>query len=354
MTTQVFISHSREDKALYSSLCLVLDNLGIPRWSVSKLSLGRPLAEGLRAAIEECDLCIFVATARSLESRWCLAELGAFWGAGIRVIVYLADPEIDESHLPPQFRGNLWTSNAAELVDSIKETDLGRVRKTKDGYCTNLGTMTIKVSLGRIEEVDCSNEVCLVALPANEFFDDECIHDPRSALGAFLQHHFKDTISDIEALVRGVLANQPSSKVEKQPGESASSYGVGRCVFLNRPLSSALRIAMVSVTTQRADVGLCSDAAYLFEAATSLQRVMANHRLTHLHIPLLGSGHGGLKGEVSLVCMLIAFGELHRKSGHNLKEINIVVFRQSAGRAPSVSEVSIKRALDFASRFLGE
>lgn len=82
MTIQVFISHSGEDKAAYSSLCLALDNSGVSRWDVSKLSLGKPLAERLRAAIEECDLCIFLATARSLESRWCLAELGAFWGAG--------------------------------------------------------------------------------------------------------------------------------------------------------------------------------------------------------------------------------------------------------------------------------
>jgi hypothetical protein len=111
---------------------------------------------------------------------------------------------------------------------------------------------------------------------------------------------------------------------------------------------------MVSVSTQRADVGLRADAAYLFEAAASLQRIMANHRLTRLYIPILGSGHGGLKGEVSLVCMLIAFGELLRKSAHNVKEVNIVVFRSASMAAPSVSEVTIKRALDFASRFLAD
>jgi len=111
---------------------------------------------------------------------------------------------------------------------------------------------------------------------------------------------------------------------------------------------------MVSVTTQRADVGLRADAAYLFEVAESLQRLMANHRLTRLYIPILGSGHGGMRGEVSLVCMLIAFGELHRKSARNLKEVNIVVFRSSETSEPSVSEVTIRRALDFASRFLAD
>jgi hypothetical protein len=152
--------------------------------------------------------------------------------------------------------------------------------------------------------------------------------------------------------VKNALVNVPSEEVEKKPGEAASSYGVGRCVFLDRPLSSRLRIAMVSVTTQPADVGLRANAAYVFEAAGSLQRVMANNRLTRLRIPILGSGHGGLQGEVSLLCMLIAFGDLHRKSGHNLKELNIVVFKHSENDAPSISEVSIRRALDFTSRFL--
>jgi len=253
----------------------------------------KPLAEGLRVAIEECHVCIFLATARSLESRWCLAELGAFWGAGKKVIIYLADPEVDESELPPQFRGNLWTANAMQLVEAVKETDTGRVRKTTNGYCISLGAMTINVSFGRIEESDCDEE-CLFALPANELFDDDCIHDTRSALGAFMQHHFKKNISDIQTLVKNALVNVPSEEVEKKPGEAASSYGVGRCVFLDRPLSSRLRIAMISVTTQRADVGLRANAAYVFETAGSLQRVTANNRLTRLRIPILGSGHGGL------------------------------------------------------------
>jgi hypothetical protein len=169
-----------------------------------------------------------------------------------------------------------------------------------------------------------------------------------------MQHHFRESIPEIQAAVRAALANESPIEVRKKPGQAGFSYGVGRCVFLECPLSSRLRIAMVSVTTQRADEGLRADAAYVFEAATSLQRLMANHRLKRLYLPILGSGHGGLKGEVSLICMLIAFGELRRKSAHNLNEVNIVVFRNDEMSAPSVSEVTIKRALDFARRFLAE
>jgi len=50
--------------------------------------------------------------------------------------------------------------------------------------------------------------------------------------------------------------------------------------------------------------------------------------------------------------MLIAFGDLHRKYGHKLKEVNIVLFRRSENDPPSIPEANIERALDFAIRFL--
>ena len=357
MGIPVFISHSHEDEAAYSALCFALDSSGVSRWDVSKLSLGKPLAEGLRVAIEQCDVCVFLATPRSLESRWCLAELGAFWGAGKKVIIYLADPTVDESKLPPQFHGNLWTANAPRLIAAITETDKKKVQNTGNGYCISCGALTIKISFGRIEGFDCADVEGdhLIALPANEFFDDDCIHDPHSALGAFMQHHFKDNILDIKTLVEDALRDEPSVKVEKKPGKVAPSYGVGKCIFLDRPLSSRFRLAMVAVTTQRTNVGLHADAHYVFQAAESIQCLMANNRLTRLYLPVLGSGHGGLKGEVSLVCMLIAFGELHRrKSAHNLREVNIVVYKHSENSPPSISEIGVKRALDFVSRLLEE
>jgi hypothetical protein len=115
-----FISHSHEDQSAYSSLCLALDSVSVPCWDVAQLVPGLSLAEQLRRAVELCDVCVFLATRTSIQSKWCLAELGAFWGAGKRVIVYLADPEVKESELPPQLQGNLWTKDARQLVNAVK------------------------------------------------------------------------------------------------------------------------------------------------------------------------------------------------------------------------------------------
>lgn len=349
---RVFISHSHKDEASYSSLCLALDSSGVSRWDVSKLKLGKSLSDGLRKAITECEICIFLATKRSINSSWCLAELGAFWGAKKKVIIYQAEPDIEKSDIPPQFQGDLWTSDARKLLNALDVPDSESVKRTPYGLATDIGPIKVQVSFGKIEEFDCSDDNCLVALPANEYFDDECIHDKRSSLGAFMQHHFKERIQDIQDLVRDSLKDEPKEIVNKKPTETAASYGVGKCVYLNAPMSTNLRVAMVSVTTQRANEGLKADASYIYKAASSLLQLMANNRLSRLHVPILGSGHGGLRQEVSLMCMLIAFGELSRKTWHNLKEVNIVVYRRDSNSKPSVSETDVEEYLHFAEKHL--
>ncbi|NRF71224.1 TIR domain-containing protein [Aquincola sp. S2] len=116
-----FISHSFQDAAIYSTLCLALDAAGIDRWDPETMAGGESLAEQLRTAINSCEVCVSIATRRSIESPWCLAELGAFWGAGKRVLLFIVDPDLSDAVLPPQFKGNLRSHTAQELIASILE-----------------------------------------------------------------------------------------------------------------------------------------------------------------------------------------------------------------------------------------
>jgi hypothetical protein len=116
----IFVSHSHEDEAAYSNFCLALDGKNIKRWDQETILPGRPLADQLREAIRICDACVFLATKRSVKSEWCMAELGAFWGAGKRVITFLADPEITKAQLPVQFEGNVPTRDARKVLEAIE------------------------------------------------------------------------------------------------------------------------------------------------------------------------------------------------------------------------------------------
>lgn len=349
MSPRVFVSHSHKDAGTYSALCLALDQSSISRWDVKHLSVGLSLADGLRAAIDACDVCVFLATTNSVDSEWCHAELGAFWGASKRVIVFLAEPSLTEAQLPPQLRGDLVTDDASRLIEGIRTHKTGPVGIMSDGYCVTLGSLHVRVAFGRLELMVEPGEDCLLALPANEFFDDECIDDQRSALGAFVQYHFPGRVLDLQALVATALAGEVSNQVDKYPGQAAASYGIGKCVYLVNPLDKRMRLAMVAVTTQRANAGLQAKASYVFEAALSLSQLMANRRLTRLYLPVIGSGHGGLKPEVALTCLLLAFSELQRQLGHHhLREINIVIYRSSSDAVPAISESFVRSVLKFA------
>jgi hypothetical protein len=120
-TVPVFIRHSGEDENQFLRFKRELEQNNIAVWSPEAMHVGVSLGDQLRRAIEQCELCVFIATKKSLSSQWCMAELGAFWGAGKKVIIYLADPNVTEQELPRQFHGNLWTDDPFRVIrDSVQ------------------------------------------------------------------------------------------------------------------------------------------------------------------------------------------------------------------------------------------
>lgn len=115
----VFVSHSHADEGVYSTFTLLLDGREVERWDYEDMAIGRPVADQLREAIRYCDACVFLATKSSLASPWCMAELGAFWGAGKPVMVFLAEQDVAEADIPVQFQGTLWTRDANRIIAAI-------------------------------------------------------------------------------------------------------------------------------------------------------------------------------------------------------------------------------------------
>jgi hypothetical protein len=350
---KVFISHSHQDTALYSRLCKLLDDEKIVRFDVREMVAGDSLAGQLRAAIEECHTCVFLATEHSLKSEWCRAELGAFWGAGKNVVIYSETNQIQENQLPPQFTGNLFTNDLGQLINGIRRGIRHPVKRTANGFAVTLGSMTVRVTIGRIEELAPYND-WLIALPANEYFDDACIDDRCSALGAFIQHHFPDNIELLKTELSRKLRTEKTTKVMKRPGISGKSFGTGKCLFLDPNAWNDMKIAMVSVTTDRADEGLRGRDLFVFQALAAINSVMANNRLSKLRVPILASGHGGMRRDVALMCMLIALGELERTNVSRIRVAELVVFSgDTEGDPPLISHQAICRRLEFAAQLFG-
>lgn len=125
---EVFISHSSDDVALYNSLLRDLVRDGHQVWDPNCMEAGVNLSAQLSEATRRSKICIFLATKKSIESSWCAAELGAFWGAGKKIIAYTPNTDIDMGKLPPHLREQLWVSSSQDLsrnlyADQITENE---------------------------------------------------------------------------------------------------------------------------------------------------------------------------------------------------------------------------------------
>jgi hypothetical protein len=227
---------------------------------------------------------------------------------------------------------------------------LGKVEKVKNGFSSIINSSAINIIFGRIDTIESDVDTSLIVLPSNEFFDDECINDKRSALGAFIQAKYPDQTKQVQCLIKKKLVNLPSQDVEKEIGIFQKSFGVGTCIFLDlaldKSLSSQQKILFLSVTTKRAGEGLRAEISHIFTAVNKIQEIVADKRLSSVYIPLIGSGHGGLKKEAALFGMLLAVCDaLNRPFSNNIESFNIIVFQASEKDKPDVSPEIAKRLL---------
>ncbi len=238
-------------------------------------------------------------------------------------------------------------SAVVEFGDAIWLPNLRqRVKKTARGWCAQIGQTTVEIAFGKLQEIASPLPTNLVVLPANEFFDDECITDRNSALGAFVEAHFpgqKDHLLEHLALE---LRDKPTVEVERAEGVKKRSYQVGATVYLPRTLGTGWNILLVAVTTQRAGEGLRAEIRTIFTLANAIERTMADHRLNNVAVPIIGSGHGGLRAPAALSALVIAFIEiLSRPQAHGIKNVTIVTFQPSPVEAPALSRRQVRRTV---------
>lgn len=224
-----------------------------------------------------------------------------------------------------------------------------KIKKIDNGITTKISNTHINIRFGRLEQLAEASKGSMVVLPANEFFDDECINDKSSALGAYVNQKFTNQTELIKGIIAVGLSGRAHNEVEKEAEVCQKSFGVGVGVFVSNPLSSNQPILFVSVTTKRAGEGLRAEMSYIFEAVKEIGRVAVDHRIDSIYVPVLGSGHGGLRKEVALFGILLAVCDTVTKpGGHHIKDFNIVVFQNNERDKPTISKAVSKRLLRIA------
>lgn len=233
-------------------------------------------------------------------------------------------------------------------ADQFGGLDLSRVKEGDGALWTSVSGCEIRVVNGRIE--DCCQEVgTAVVLPCNEYFDDRCVGDVRSSLGAYANRMFEGQVGALVSLIRDECRRKLGKGVEQQKtdDERAESFGAGKCLLLMKPLGSLVPVALISTTTQRAGEGLAARISYLFDGMRELFTRLADARISEVTMPILGSGHGQIDTPLAFVGLLLAIAEAARygQGGQRPKRVTIVVFKKSADTAPQVDKVVVRRAL---------
>lgn len=226
--------------------------------------------------------------------------------------------------------------------------DLTKVREVDGVISTRVGGCEIRIVCGRIEDQRLDAKTAMV-LPCNEYFDNLCVEDTGTALGAYVHRNFDGDAGEFAELIskQCVETLGTGTHYQKTDHERAVSFGIGRCLLLQSPLNHSVTVALVSTATQRAGQGLAARISYLFDAMRGLVARLADARLASITMPILGSGKGGIHAPLALVGLLLAVAEAARYSeaGRQLKTVTVVVFQADRNQPAVVDPVVIRRAL---------
>ena len=195
----VFISHSHENKPEYDNIADALELQGIGYWKPESLKAGASLSEQLRAAIVESEVCVFVATRDSVASNWCGAELGAFWGAGKPVVIWVAEASLSESELPRQFQGQLFERRISRVIASLKPHLEAHPEPAKNNSESALVAAMSRAELVSLlaDTLERVQDVTFVGTTLSRVVDQFSRVDATVALGTEEQRQFRELLSSL-------------------------------------------------------------------------------------------------------------------------------------------------------------
>jgi pimeloyl-ACP methyl ester carboxylesterase/O-acetyl-ADP-ribose deacetylase (regulator of RNase III) len=239
-----------------------------------------------------------------------------------------------------------------EFIEKIalRKSNVGNVWECANGFSASVGASEIRIVAGRIETHSAGAEA-VVALPCNEYFEDNCTSDTRTALGVYMKKHCAETSSTFSDLVRhecktrfGVGKNQ-----QKTMYEWHESYGPGKAILVPDPSNNAAAIALISTTTQRAGQGLAARMSYVFDGVRELFELLADKRINEVVMPVLGAGHGGIDPPLALAGLVLALAEAAKYGAdqQRRKKITVIVFQRTKHDPQDVAPDVVRKALEL-------
>jgi len=200
-------------------------------------------------------------------------------------------------------------------------TRINRKATVQKGITLRFNYLSVNLKEGQIQNVDLSNRNSAVVLPANTTFIDDCITDPKSALGAFFLKFYSDKIpkrvpEDIE------------KELEKQgyQKDEDDSYPPGTTIILPKEYDTPAKCIITASTIRKERLGIVAHPSTICECIRQVFEITADKKVEKIYMPVIGSGHGGLSISDALLFLVLSLKYYSKFSGyHHIKSVDILI-----------------------------
>ena len=182
------------------------------------------------------------------------------------------------------------------------------------------GKLTIKLRIGRIEEISGASKDSAIVLPANTSFVDDCITDCKSALGAFIMKIHPDKILNIQSDINTILSQNGHQK------DLTGLYPPGTTIVLPTNYNMPAKLLITASTTRIPKIGIIAEPSTVCRCVYKILEITADKKIDELYMPLIGSGHGKLDINDSLLLIILTLKHYHsNKNFSHIKTVNIII-----------------------------
>ena len=160
----------------------------------------------------------------------------------------------------------------------------------------------------------------VILLPANTSFDEKCIKDKNSALGSYFLTNYPGEIERTKKLIVNMAIEKFNLSVEKKYSN------IGDTILLSNYDGEKTNILISAVTHDYPNVGIQATAEGIISVVKNAIFICSENRYSSITMPIIGTGHGGIKKEISLTLICLQyFISLYHLQNHHVKELNILI-----------------------------
>ncbi|MBW2119266.1 MAG: hypothetical protein JRH09_15270 [Deltaproteobacteria bacterium] len=194
----------------------------------------------------------------------------------------------------------------------------------KRGLTISVGSISVNLKIGNIQEIQDTSQTSAIVLPANTSFIDDCIRDKGSALGAFFLERFAKEIDEVPGHIRKKLEERDLK------ADDEGLYPFGTTIIMSNPFDKPCPILLTASTVRKLVEGIRAKPTAICECIRNIFETTSDKKINKLYMPILGAGHGGIKKYQALIFLIVSIAHYERFY-HHIKQVEVVIREQDLG-----------------------